>query len=353
MKRFTVQSTEDIQQVIHDNARLHIIGRGTKTGLHHVDCPLLDMSRLSGMMVYQPDEYTFTAYAATPVKEIQAALHEHGQYLPCDPLLVEAGATLGGTIACNLSGSRRFRYGGVRDFFLGATVVDGMGRVFRVGGKVVKNAAGFDLAKFLVGSTGYYMLMLDVTFKVFPDKAAFRSYQFDYPSIDDALSAVFYLNRQPFELDALDLAPSPDGCALITRFSGTSDKLAEQIVRFSMALNQNTGVQTMTELNDTQYWQEVNALHQADSVVKVPLAPKQIPALDAKLKRVTRRYTVGGNIAWIHTDDMEKLSPILEHLNLTGLHILGESASPIVGKSLDHTFNGRVKTVLDPDAKFV
>ena len=75
----------------------------------------------------------------------------------------------------------------MRDFILGASVVDGAGRAFRVGGKVVKNAAGFDLSKFLVGSLGQYAIMTELTFKVFPDVPQFHSLRFSYQRLDDAL----------------------------------------------------------------------------------------------------------------------------------------------------------------------
>lgn len=353
MTKLSINSIKDIKTAIHENDRLHIQGNGTKTGLSLTDYPILDMSPVRGIIEYQPEEYTFTAYAATPVKEIQSALSKNGQYLPCDPLLVEAGATLGGTIATNLSGSRRFRYGGVRDFLLGATVIDAQGQLFRVGGKVVKNAAGFDLAKFLVGSLGHYMLMVDVTFKVFPDKTSFLTYQFDYATIEDALSAIFYLNQQPFELDALDIEVNHESSSLIARFAGLSETLSAQVKRFSSALNQHSNVQTMTQLEDVPYWQNINAMNHADKMLKIPIAPKQIPALDGYLHTIPRRYSVAGNIAWIQSDNIEELSPILTELNLSGLQILGNSGNPIIGKSIDNTFAQRVKAVLDPQNKFI
>src|SRR5207253_6842143 len=127
---------------------------------------------LRGITEYDPSEFTFTAGAGTPVREIVAALAESGQYLPFDPMLVEAGATLGGTVAAGLSGPGRFRFGGVRDFILGVRFVDGAGRLLRMGGKVVKNAAGFDLPKFFCGSLGRFGLIVEATFKVFPRPAS-------------------------------------------------------------------------------------------------------------------------------------------------------------------------------------
>src|SRR5437660_7832676 len=126
------------------------------------------MTGLSGIVEYEPSEFTFTALAGTRVTEIAEALRKRGQYLPFDPMWQEAGATLGGTVASGLSGPGRFRFGGLRDFILGVRFVDGTGRLLRMGGKVVKNAAGFDLPKFFVGSLGRFGVLAELTFKVFP-----------------------------------------------------------------------------------------------------------------------------------------------------------------------------------------
>ena len=198
----------EIQQFVHENERVHVVGRGSKTALHKPtpEAAFLDISEVSGISEYQPSEFTITVGAGTPVAEVAAALAEQGQYLPFDPLMPDS-ATIGGTVAGNLSGSRRFRYGGVRDFILGARVVDGLGRAFRVGGKVVKNSAGFDLSKFLVGSLGQYAIMTELTFKVFPDVPGFRSLSLVYGSLDEALAGISFINQSIFELDALDLLP--------------------------------------------------------------------------------------------------------------------------------------------------
>ena len=150
-----LDSVAELQDFVRGHARVHVMGAGSKTALHNTDAEaaLAVLTGMRGIIEYQASEYTLTVRAGTPVATVATALAEQGQYLPFDPLLPDS-ATIGGTVAANLSGSRRLRYGGVRDFILGASVVDGCGRAYRVGGKVVKNAAGFDLSKFLVGSLG-------------------------------------------------------------------------------------------------------------------------------------------------------------------------------------------------------
>ena len=152
----TPASPAELAEAVRFQPRVLAIGARTKPRLSQVpdEVTLLSTRALRGIVEYEPEEFTFTALAGTSVREIGQALAEKGQYLPFDPMLVEAGATLGGTVAAGLSGPGRFRYGGVRDFILGVRFVDGQGRLLRMGGKVVKNCAGFDLPKFFVAASG-------------------------------------------------------------------------------------------------------------------------------------------------------------------------------------------------------
>src|SRR5690606_29722305 len=146
-------TVEEVQAAVQSASKVMPTGAGTKPALYGQasDAVRLDLRKLTGILEYEPGEYTFTARAGTPLAEIVAALTEHGQYLPFDPPFIDAGATLGGTIAAGLSGSGRFRFGGLRDFLIGVRMVDGRGTLVRGGGKVVKNAAGFDLPKLMIG----------------------------------------------------------------------------------------------------------------------------------------------------------------------------------------------------------
>src|SRR5260370_20276698 len=145
---------------------LELLGGGTKRGLGR---PLqtahtLDLSHLSGIRDYAPSELVLTAGAATPLAEIERALEEAGQMLAFEPpdwrgfLGVpdeeSAGPTLGGVLACNLSGPRRIKAGAPRAPFLRFRRGRGRGEIFKAGGKVVKNVTGYDLCKLMAGSHG-------------------------------------------------------------------------------------------------------------------------------------------------------------------------------------------------------
>ena len=347
-------TVDELQALIREGERIHAIGGGSKTALHgSVDGAVtVDLSLLSGIIEYQPAEYTVTVRAGTPVRDLAGALDERGQYLPFDPLLPEQ-ATIGGTVAANLSGSRRFRYGGVRDFILGAEVVDGLGRAFRVGGVVVKNSAGFDLSKFLVGSLGRYAIMTELTFKVFPDVPRFRSLSFEYAALEDALAAIYLINQSPYELDALDLIPADGRWRLLARLAGYDETLPQRLERFSTVMARETAPLQIDELADSAaLWDPLAELAGA-VLVKVALAPKQIPGFDALVAQDRRRYGFGGNIAWLATDDMSQLEAALKSCDLRGLCLRGAVESAVIGAPLENILAARVKQVLDPQGKLV
>ena len=348
-----IATSAELSDFLRENERVHVQGNGSKTALHSANgAALADLKALSGVLEYEPSEYTITIGAGTPVSHVSAALAEKGQYLPFDPLLADR-ATIGGTVAANLSGSRRFRYGGIRDFILGARVVDGLGRAFRVGGKVVKNAAGFDLSKFLVGSLGQYAIMTELTFKVFPDAPRFRSLRLDYPTLPDLLAAISFINQSVFELDALDFAPAAEGWSLMARLAGSSATLPPRIERFSQTLRRESSPSDIVELDETATLWDPLAELTGGTVVKVVLPPRQIPEFDLSLGETRRRYSIGGNLAWLATADLAALHTSLRQMGLPGLCLLGAVESAPIGAPLENELAARVKSVLDPLAKLV
>ena len=347
-----ITSEKQIQAFVSAHARLHVRGMGSKPALHQVDAPMLELSALRGIVEYQPQEFTLTARAGTPLRELVAALAEQGQYLPFDPLLVDS-ASIGGAVASNLSGSRRHRFGGARDFVLGASVVDGNAQAFTVGGKVVKNAAGFDLTKFLVGSLGRYAILTELTFKVFPDVPQFRSLRFRYATVAQALAASYEINRSRFELDALDILPSAAGAALLTRLGGFSETLPTRVDRFRKFVTATTAPLHIEDIADElSLWDCLAGLDGA-CLAKVTLAPRQLLALDAAIDGAKRRYTLAGNIGFVACEDAGWLADVLARQGLRGLLLRGRARSPLLGAPLEHVLAARVKATLDPLSKLV
>jgi len=290
---------DELTDVVRSAPRLLAIGAGTKPALSAVEAAKVSLRRLSGIIEYEPSEFTFTALAGTPLRELKSALAERGQYLPFDPLLAEAGATLGGTVASGLSGPGRFRYGGLRDFILGVRFVDGMGRMLRLGGKVVKNAAGFDVPKFLVGSLGRFGVLAEVTFKVFPKPVASRTLTLSFHQTQDAVAMMTEAANARWEVDALDLLP--DGKTVLLRLTGPVAAL-EAISREILA--RWPGAEAPDEV-----WTAITEFRWAaadDVLMKVPLTSDQIVPLRNAFPDARVHVSAGGNVAYIALPEAPK-----------------------------------------------
>ena len=168
---------EAIASAAAGGRRLELIGRGSKRELGRAAQAdaTLDLSVISGITLYEPEELVLSARAANTIAEIEQALEEKKQELafePMDygPLLNKAPGTgtIGGAISAGLSGPRRIKAGAARDFMLGVSAVSGRGEIFKAGGRVVKNVTGYDLPRLLAGSWGTLAALTDVTLKVLP-----------------------------------------------------------------------------------------------------------------------------------------------------------------------------------------
>lgn len=352
---FAPTSIVDLQAAVRDHACVLPRGAGTKTALSTAadGVTLLDMTGLSGVIEYAPAEFTFTALAGTRITEIAAVLAAHGQYLPCDPLLADAGATLGGTVAAGANGPGRYRYGGLRDFILGVRYVDGEGRLIAAGGKVVKNAAGFDIPKLMVGSLGQFGALVELTFKVFPRPEAYATLRLDLPTLANGVAAIVKLTGQPLDLDSVDLTPAERGATLWVRLAGLAAALPGRLARLQDVLG---GGEVVAESEEARFWRDARELAWMPagwSLVKVPVTPKKIVGLDQSLPaQAARRYSVAGQVAWIATADLAGLDAALTEVGLSGLVLLGPADKLRLGVQPGAPFERRAKQALDPADRF-
>lgn len=175
------RDTADLVAIIRDavdaETPLELYGHGTKRGIGHpvVARAGVDLSAISGVLFYEPDEIVIGLYAGTPLAEVEALLAANNQELAFEPIdygplfgLPPGSGTIGGALAANLGGPRRIRSGAARDHVLGVAAVSGRGEVFKSGGRVVKNVTGYDLSKGLAGSWGTLAAFTELTFKVLP-----------------------------------------------------------------------------------------------------------------------------------------------------------------------------------------
>ena len=167
---------EQILAAAKNKTPLSIEGGGTKSWYGNANSfDKLDTRPYSGILEYQPEELVITACAGTPLKEIEAALAEKNQVLAFEPPHFGDNATFGGAIAAGLAGPGRISVGNLRDFVLGARILDGKGQDLSFGGKVMKNVAGYDVSRLLPGSMGTLSLLLEASVKVLPRPAATTS----------------------------------------------------------------------------------------------------------------------------------------------------------------------------------
>jgi len=193
---------ERIRAAAGDRQPLALRGGGTKAfyGGEPVG-ELLDVRPLAGISRYEPSELVVTVRAGTPLAELEAALAEQGQCLAFEPPRFAAGGTVGGMVAAGLAGPARLAAGGVRDYVLGATMVNGRGEVLSFGGQVMKNVAGYDVCRVLAGSLGTLGLIAEVSLKVLPLPRAVATLRLEL----DAASAIRRVNEllgQPLPLNA-------------------------------------------------------------------------------------------------------------------------------------------------------
>jgi glycolate oxidase FAD binding subunit len=161
----------------------------------------LAMGELRGITSYEPTELVVTARAGTPLAELEAALAEQSQCLAFEPPRFAAGGTVGGMVAAGLAGPSRAAVGGVRDYVLGATMLNGHCEVLSFGGQVMKNVAGYDVSRLLAGSLGILGPILEVSLKVLPIPPARATLRFEWTQAK-ALSQLNLWAGQPLPIQA-------------------------------------------------------------------------------------------------------------------------------------------------------
>ncbi|GIW93890.1 MAG: 2-hydroxy-acid oxidase [Pirellulaceae bacterium] len=347
------QTLDQLRDLVRELARIRPCGGRTKTALS-ADANL-SLRNLAGLVDYEPQEFTFTARAGTPLVELEKELLRHGQFLPFDPILVQSGSTLGGAIASGMSGSGQFRYGPMRDFLVGVRFMTSDGRLIYGGGRVVKNAAGFDLPKLMVGSLGTLGIVVEATFKVFPRPLATATLRIDYPSWTEALDQLHHWMCGAWDLTALDLEP-PGRVWL--RLAGDATALGQRIDRCRQAAAAPVEVLE----NDVAYWQQVRELAfvPAGSVlVRIALTPRLIRDIEDEAERQRwgpRRYSAGGHVLWLCLPDgraVDELDVFLKGIGRGGCAVFSAMKVPAwIGELSGGVFAERLRSVFDPLGKF-
>jgi glycolate oxidase FAD binding subunit len=377
-----------LQDSVRGNQSVLAVGARSKPRLSQVDdCTLLSMGGLAGITEYQPSEYTFTALAGTPLRELEQILAKQGQAMPFDPLLSEAGSTLGGATATGLSGPCRFRLGGIRDFLLGIQYIDGAGQLIRAGSRVVKNAAGFDVPKLMVGSLGRFGILYELTFKVFPTVCERLSLRVRCTDPQQATRRLIEAASSRWELLALDYQPAQR--SLLLQLGGPLPAI--QLIAADIQRHWPGDVQTIEPDEAATCWETIRglglALAGADPdgtgpegtgpegagperigpvsqpvVAQVVLTPTELPDLEqglCQIEGVQSHYSVGGNVATLLIDGQENLPKVSKHLTelrLAGLVLQGYQSPLWLGvtaqESTNRAIDRAIQVALDPQHRF-
>jgi glycolate oxidase FAD binding subunit len=198
------QVAETLARANAQRQSIRVRGAGTKDYLGELAPTdlVVETSALRGVVAHVPADLTVTVAAGTPFADLRATLAEAGQFLPLDPPHSEA-ATVGGIVAANSTGFWRARYGGIRDQLIGTTTALADGTLARAGGRVVKNVAGYDVNKLLIGSLGTLGVIVECTFKILPLPRASAGLQASFARGSQAFAAADALARTPARAAAL------------------------------------------------------------------------------------------------------------------------------------------------------
>ncbi|WP_051323955.1 FAD-binding oxidoreductase [Candidatus Solirubrobacter pratensis] len=246
------------------------VGGGTKPWLPDRGEEPLETGGLDRILEHNVGDFTAVLEAGVPFADAQAAFAENGQMIAWDP--PSERSTLGGIMATADSGPLRHRFGGVRDLVVGVSVVLSDGTIAKAGGKVIKNVAGYDLAKLFAGSFGTLGLIATISVRLHPLPARTATVTGAADDPERLAAAVIALARLPLEADCLDVAWANGAGRVLVRYSGNTAAQRAQGTKIEL-----DGVETIED--DDELWERQRSRQRAAVVLKVSGRPTDLPAV--------------------------------------------------------------------------
>ena len=298
---------------------LQLRGGGTRAGLGRPTnaTDVLSSARLAGITLYEPSELVIAARAGTPVRVVEEELARRGQRLPVEPMDHRAlygtrgEPTVGGLVATNASGPRRFTAGAIRDHLIGVRFVNGTGEAIKSGGRVMKNVTGLDLSKLQSGAHGTLGFLTEVTFKVLPRPEVEATLVLH--GLDDAggIVALTQAIGTPFEVTGAAHLPT-DGAGApartLIRLEGFSRSVEDRATRLAALLRDAGTAERLSEAEAEALWSATRdgaALGASPdaAVWRISVAPTRGPALAERLRGIAERHGFdwGGGLLWVAT----------------------------------------------------
>lgn len=334
---------QQVLQAIADKTPLQIIGGNSKAfyGRTMTGKPL-QLAGYQGVIHYEPTELVITARCGTPLAEIELLLAEHGQMLAFEPPHFGDNATLGGTVATGLSGSRRAYTGAVRDVVLGVRLLNGQGEVLKFGGEVMKNVAGFDVSRLQVGALGTLGVLLDISLKVLPRPETEITLCFTMDETQ-ALTVMSKWSRLNLPVSAMCF----EGETLRIRLSG-----AEAALKTGQ---QRLGGEALTVTEANAFWQAIREQQHAFFQSDLPLWRLSLaPATPQLNLSGTWLFDWGGALRWLKTEQ-SAASIFTTMQNLSAHACRFRSASGCVFQPLPESLSRlhrNIKQAFDPHGIF-
>ncbi len=322
-----------VEWALSEATPVEILGHGSKRGVGRPpQCEhAIDLSALSGITLYEPEELVLSAKAGTPIADIEHLLAQNRQQLAFEPMDCSRllghdtrggkGGTIGGAISANLSGPRRLKAGAARDHILGVTVVSGRGETFKSGGRVVKNVTGYDLSKLMTGAWGTLGVLTDVTVKVLP--AAETETTLAIRGLDDENAATAMALAMGSSAEVSGAAHLPYGIperidsdlrgaepATLLLVDGFGPSVASRVGMLKALLRNAGPIEALIERGSQEVWREIRdcapfADGTARPVWRVSMAPSEAHKMVLALRMETgvdAFYDWQGGLIWLRME---------------------------------------------------
>ena len=311
---FKPQSIPELADYVALGGRLEVMGSGTKRGLGRPLQPetAIDMSGFTGISLYEPEELVLEAGAGTPLSDIEKALAKNHQQLAFEPpdysqlLGGKHNGTLGGLMACGLSGPRRIKAGAARDHILGIAGVSGRGEIFKAGGRVVKNVTGFDVAKLMVGSYGTLAALTSITVKVLPAAATQETLIFNGLSDAKAIQAMSLAMQSACEVSGAAHLPGTPSQTLF-RLEGIQPSVVYRRQKLASHLKIFGASDHLDEKDSASEWKAIRDVERLSAddarfVWKLSLTPSKAAETVARISKqldIQYFYDWAGGLVWL------------------------------------------------------
>jgi len=396
------ENEAEVSQIVKDlykkNLPTEIIGSNSKSFIgNKLQCAkILDLSKLSGIVEYLPEELYIKVKACTPITEIEEILKKNNQQLAFEPIdfgyivsLKSNKGTAAGYLSCNFSGSRRFKSGSVRDHVLGFRGVNGKGDIIKSGGTVVKNVTGYDLSKLITGSFGTLIALTEITFKVLPTKDSSSTLVIHEDSKEEITKLFNNIQSSSNEISGSAFFPiepnnkkyiqnrekifkfndlKNEGPFLALRMEGSKKSIDERIRDLTIELDLKSKKKSLLDVHQSElFWERINNLeifsNTKNALVRVVIPPSKCIDLMKYLNSDYKYYIDWcGSLFWIEISDMseEKLLTIKDYITKLGGYLTiiknSENSTPLKDIfTIDETrlhISKKIKESFDPKGIF-